>query len=68
MKIIHYRIIGESQVRFGAIAENGDVIDGTDLLDPPDQDRFDLGVRDRFDMARPILARMRARSNTSGVD
>lgn len=68
MKIIHYRIIGESQVRFGAIAESGDVIDGTDLLDPPDQDRFDLGVRDRFDMTRPILARMRARSNTSGVD
>ncbi|MDA0294844.1 MAG: fumarylacetoacetate hydrolase family protein [Planctomycetota bacterium] len=68
MKIVHFRINGESKVRFGAITPDGAVIDGTDLLEMPDHDRFDLGVRDRFDVSRPALAKLRERVHTSNID
>ena len=68
MRIIHFRVTGESKICFGAITTDGFVVDGTDLLAIPDQDRIDLGLRDRFDLSRPVIADLRDRVNTPGIE
>lgn len=61
MKLVHFRIDRDPTVRVGAITEARSVIDGTDLLGPPDPSRFDLGIHDRFDLDKPFLDRLRTR-------
>ena len=68
MRIIHFRVTGASKICFGAITTDGFVVDGTDLLAIPDQDRIDLGLRDRFDLSRPVIADLRDRVNTPGIE
>ena len=54
MRLIHFRTPSDRRIRVGSI-EDGRVRDATDLLSPPDPDRVDLGLFDRYDLDRPFL-------------
>ncbi len=57
MKLIHFTASSNPRIRFGTISD-GRVLDASGLLPPPNPDRIDLGLLDRYDLDRPLLSQI----------